>query len=63
MFTVETIAATIPWYAWIPILGIVGGSLVAVVRAVAGHRERMAMIRQGIHPDAPGGKPYEGREV
>ena len=41
---------SIPWYGWIPIVAILCGSIIAVVRMIIRHRERMAMIRQGIDP-------------
>ena len=37
----------------IPILAIVGGFSVLAYRIWARHRERMAMIEQGMHPDRP----------
>jgi hypothetical protein len=37
----------------IPILAIVGVITYAIVRKVFLHRERMAMIERGIHPDYP----------
>jgi hypothetical protein len=53
---VEAITA-IPWFAWIPIsaivLGFVSGTITTLVKQSQQHRERMAMIRMGIHPDAP----------
>jgi hypothetical protein len=46
-----------PWFAWIPIsaivLGVVSGTITTLVKQCHQHRERMAMIRMGIHPDAP----------
>jgi hypothetical protein len=46
----------IPWFAWIPIVAIVGGvlsgTIQGIVRHTYRHRERMAMIRMGMHPDA-----------
>ncbi len=35
----------------IPIVGIVVGGVIAVTRMVIIHRERMAMIEQGLDPD------------
>ena len=35
----------------IPIVAIVGGVVIAIVKMVIAHRERMALIEQGIHPD------------
>jgi hypothetical protein len=37
----------------IPIVAIIFGSLTAMVSSVVKHRERMAMIEMGIHPDHP----------
>jgi hypothetical protein len=46
----------IPWFAWIPIVAIVGGvtssTIITVARMTYRHRERMAMIQMGMHPDA-----------
>jgi hypothetical protein len=66
--------AAIPWFAWIPIIAIVGGVVTAtinsVVRLTYEHRERMAMIERGMHPDAahdathdPDAKPAAFEEV
>jgi len=35
-------------------LAITGGIVMVLVLSYLRHRERMAMIRQGIHPDQPG---------
>jgi hypothetical protein len=64
----------IPWFAWIAIVAIVGGvisnTVTAVARMTYRHRERMAMIQMGMHPDAelgsaldPRGKPAAVDEV
>ncbi len=37
----------------IPIVAIVMGILYAIVAALIRHRERMAMIERGMHPDTP----------
>ncbi len=37
----------------IPIVAIVVGGIVTIVRRLVVHRERMAMIEQGLHPDHP----------
>ncbi len=46
----------IPWFAWIPIVAIVGGivrsTITGIVKSTYQHRERMEMIRMGMHPDA-----------
>lgn len=44
------VAEAIPWYAWIAIIGIVGGIVVQVVSMQHRHAERMEMLRQGIAP-------------
>jgi hypothetical protein len=35
------------------IVAIVGGGAVKIVKAIIRHRERLAMIDMGIHPDYP----------
>ena len=51
-----------PWFGWIAIVAILSGCVNIVVTTVAKHRERMAMLRLGMHPDAsptdPQGKPF-----
>jgi hypothetical protein len=42
-----------PWFAWVAIVGIVSGCVTGLVSTVIRHRERMAMIQLGIHPDTP----------
>lgn len=67
---------SIPWFAWIPIMGIlcgVVGTICATIQSMARrsqiHAERMAMIQAGMHPDFPHpaadmvGKPYMPEEV
>jgi hypothetical protein len=56
--TAEILTA-LPWFAWIPIVAIIGGTFSGVLKMMIVHRERMAMIRQGIHPDALTAKPHE----
>ena len=64
MLSVVTILNAIPWFAWIPIVAIICGTISGVVTSVHRHAERMAMIRMGIHPDARSEKPcYEEQEV
>ena len=64
MQTLITILNTIPWFAWIPIVAIICGTIGGVVKSVHTHNERMAMIRMGMHPDAKVEKPYyEEQEV
>lgn len=40
----------LPWYAWIAIVGIIGGTVRSVVAMNHRHRERVEMIRQGMDP-------------
>ena len=53
-----------PWFGWVAIVAILGGSLNGLFATVAKHRERMAMLQIGLHPDAPApkadstGKPF-----
>jgi hypothetical protein len=55
----------IPWFAWIAIVAIVGGAISNTVTSVARmtyrHRERMAMIQMGMHPDAEPGSALDPR--
>jgi hypothetical protein len=41
----------------IPILVIGAHTVVTIVKAVIKHRERMAMIERGLHPDCPPEQP------
>jgi hypothetical protein len=64
MQTFVTILNSIPWFAWIPIVAIICGSIHGLVCTVNKHNERMAMIRMGMNPDAKVEKPYyEQQEV
>ena len=64
MQSIVNILASIPWFAWIPIVAIICGTIGGVVKSISTHRERMAMIRMGIHPDSRTDKPYyEEQEV
>jgi len=37
----------------IPIIGILVGGIIAIAKLLIRHRERMAMIERGMHPDHP----------
>jgi hypothetical protein len=54
---VSFLTSGIPWFAWIPlsaiVLGITKDMITKVVESSQRDRERMAMIRAGMHPDAP----------
>ena len=43
----------IPWFAWIPILAIIFGTIKGLVSMSHRHQERMEMIRQGMDPRDP----------
>lgn len=57
--SIVNILSALPWFAWIAVAAIVGSTISTVCAMVIKHRERMAMIHQGVHPDAPTAKPYE----
>jgi hypothetical protein len=58
MTSAVPILATLPWFAWIAIVAIVSGSVCGTLKTLIIHRERMAMIRNGMHPDSVTAKPY-----
>jgi hypothetical protein len=58
MQTVSVVLESIPWFAWIPIVAMICGTIGGIVKSVHCHNERMAMIRMGMHPDAKVEKPY-----
>jgi hypothetical protein len=37
----------------IPIVAIIAGATIKIVKMVHAHNERIAMIQQGMHPDFP----------
>ncbi|MHC4169646.1 MAG: hypothetical protein ACYSWQ_22095 [Planctomycetota bacterium] len=43
---------SIPWFAWIPIVAIIGGCAVAIAACITCHREKMEKLRQGIDESA-----------
>lgn len=45
--------ASLPWFAWIAIVAIISGSITTIFTTWFKHRERMAMIQQGMNPDSP----------
>ncbi len=65
MMGVVTILNALPWFAWIPIVAMICGTIDGVVKKSIRHRERMAMIQRGLHPDLPTEKvaSYEHAEV
>jgi hypothetical protein len=44
------VIASMPWFGWIAIVGIVMGVLYSIVLASMRHSERMEKIRQGMDP-------------
>ena len=65
MASVVTILNALPWFAWIAIVAIVCGTVDDLLKRSIKHRERMAMMRHGINPDAPTEKvrAYHDAEV
>ena len=57
---------SIPWFAWMLIVAIVGGitsgTIVKLVELRHRHTERMTMIRAGMHPDVPAHTASESGE-
>jgi hypothetical protein len=43
----------LPWFAWIAIAAILSGTITNIINALIKHRERLAMIQMGMHPDYP----------
>lgn len=44
----------------IPIVGILAGTTIKIIKMIHTHNERIAMIQQGIHPDYPPENEEEG---
>jgi hypothetical protein len=65
MAGIVSILNALPWFAWIPIVAIVCGTIDGVAKRSIRHRERMAMIQHGINPDTPTEKThvYQDAEV
>jgi hypothetical protein len=45
--------AYLPWFAWIAIVAILSSTVTNIINAMIKHRERLAMIQMGMHPDYP----------
>ncbi len=59
-----SILGSIPWFAWIAIVAIICSTLQCLAKSSMRHRERIAMIRMGMHPDLGVEKPhYHEQEV
>jgi hypothetical protein len=65
MSGIVSILNSLPWFAWIAIVAVVCGTIDDLLKRSIKHRERMAMIQQGINPDAPTEKSraYDNAEV
>lgn len=50
--TILKLLGPIPWFAWIAIVAILGSTAREVLAQLHRHQERMAMIQNGLHPDA-----------
>lgn len=47
---VWTFLSGIPWWAWISIIVVAGVTVRQIMRMQQAHRERLAMIQQGMNP-------------
>lgn len=47
----------------IPMLAILVGGIIAIVKILIRHRERMTLIEHGIHPDYPPEESPEDEEM
>ncbi len=47
----DTLAITLA--LGIPIVAIIVGGITTILKSIISHRERMALIEQGLHPDFP----------
>ena len=52
MTSAVSVLNAMPWFAWIAIVAIVCGTIGDLLKRSIKHSERMAMIQQGINPDA-----------
>ena len=59
MTSAVSVLNAMPWFAWIAIVAIVGGTIGDLLKRSIRHRERMAMIQRGINPDAPTEKAHK----
>ncbi len=58
-----TFLGTIPWFGYVAIVAIISGAISSTVYNGRIHRERMAMIQAGMHPDEASSKGIPTREV
>jgi len=52
MEVLEDVLESIPWYAWVAIIAIIGGTVTSVTKMILHHQERMEMIQRGMDPEA-----------
>ncbi len=52
--------ARLPWFAWVAIVAILCSSISGILVQVHRHRERMAMIQNGLYPDGEPPEPAYG---
>lgn len=52
MEQLRDVLTAIPWYAWVAIVAIIGGTVSGIVKVVLRHQERMERIRRGMDPGA-----------
>ena len=50
----KEVVAAMPWYGWIALVAVLGGTVISLVTASQRHQERMEKIKKGIDPDAGG---------
>ena len=55
MDSIQEFMSSLPWYAWVAIIAIIGGTISSITRANHTHQQRMAMIKQGMDPSKRGG--------
>jgi hypothetical protein len=50
METFTDVLRSLPWFAWIAIAAILGGTVRSIVKANHHHQQRMEMIANGMDP-------------
>ena len=63
MTEAHTILTSMPWFAWVAVVAVISGCISGILKMKHQHTERMAMIQQGMNPDALDAKPASRREV
>lgn len=53
METFKEVLTSIPWFAWVAIVAIIGGITSGIIKMILRHSERMEMIERGIDPGPP----------